>query len=86
MLLPLLRLAGLEACGSLERLNVRSNVLASLGGPAGGPSPLAALTALVALDAGANRLTAFPAADDLPPALLAHLSLDRNQCAAVPAS
>lgn len=74
---------GLEACGCLERVDVRGNALASLGRPAGGPGPLAALTALTALDAGANRLTAFPAAGDLPPALLAHLSLDRNRRAAV---
>ena len=72
---------GLEACGSLERVDVRGNALASLGVPAGGPGPLVALTALTALDAGANRLAAFPAAGDLPPALLAHLSLDRNRCA-----
>ena len=51
---------GLEACGCLERVDVRGNALTSLGGPAGGPGPLAALTALTALDAGANRLAAFP--------------------------
>lgn len=70
---------GLEACGSLERVDVRGNALASLGWPTGGPGPLAGLTALTALDAGANRLAAFPAPGDLPPALLAHLSLDCNR-------
>jgi hypothetical protein len=72
---------GLEASGALERLVARGNALASLGGPPGRPGPLAALTALTLLDAGANRLAAFPAPADLPLALLQHLSLDRNRCA-----
>lgn len=64
----------------------RGNALGILGGPPGELSssrtgPLAALTALTLLDAGANRLTAFPAATHLPPALLTHLSLDHNRCA-----